>query len=267
MGRSGSVYRRCTGCRRRIAGARCECGHGRFTWTFTVDVALSGATTRRQIKRGGFVRKQDALEAMQSELVDRRRETRIPMTNVSFGEYATAWLQERARVRVALGQLAETTFAIYERDLRNHLVPDLGEIPLQQLDGPTLTRHYSKLLEHLATKTIANVHAVTGVLTLADFYGDEQAAQAAADTAWLADAAGDDLVILTRDGNLYVHEHERLALERYAHRVFWIGPKKGTGQDWADTFEAHHQAIARYALQPGPFVVKVQRGGLQRAWP
>ena len=74
-----------------------------------------------------------------------------------------------------------------------------------------------------------------GCLTLADFYGDEQAAQAAADTTWLAEAAGRDLVILTRDGNLYVHEHERLALERYRHRVFWIGPKKGTGQDWADT--------------------------------
>ncbi len=104
-------------------------------------------------------------------------------------------------------------------------------------------------------------------VTLADFYGDEQTAQAAADTAWLADAADQDLVILTRDGNLYVNEHERLALERYVHRVFWIGPKKSTGQDWGDTFETHHRAIARYARQPGPFVVKVQRGGLQRAWP
>ncbi len=78
----------------------------------------------------------------------------------------------------------------------------------------------------------------------------------------LAGAASQDLVILTRDGNLYVNDHERLALERYNHRVFWIGPKKGTGRDWADTFEAHHRAIARYARQPGPFVVKVQRGGL-----
>jgi hypothetical protein len=72
-----------------------------------------------------------------------------------------------------------------------------------------------------------------GCLTLAEFYGDEHAAQAAADTTWLAEAAGRDLVILTRDGNPYVNEHERLALERYRHRVFWIGPKKGTGQDWA----------------------------------
>jgi len=104
-------------------------------------------------------------------------------------------------------------------------------------------------------------------LTLADFYGDEQAAQAAADTAWLEESAERGLVILTRDGNLYVNDQERLALERYGHRVFWIGPKKGTGQDWADTFETHHRAIVRYAQQPGPYVAKVQRGGLQRAWP
>jgi hypothetical protein len=95
----------------------------------------------------------------------------------------------------------------------------------------------------------------------------ELAAQAAAETTWLAEAAGRDLVILTRDGNLYVNEHERLALERYRHRVFWIGPKKGTGQDWADTFEAHHRAIVRYARRPGPYVVKVQQRGLERAWP
>jgi hypothetical protein len=140
MGRSGSVYRRCTGCRRRIAGTRCPCGHGRFTWTFTVDVAPAGATTRQQVKRGGFARKQDALDAMQAVLVDRRRGGHVPATKLSFGDYATTWLEERARTRVDLGQLAETTFAIYERDLRNHLVPTLGEIPLQQLDGGTLTR-------------------------------------------------------------------------------------------------------------------------------
>jgi integrase len=57
------------------------------------------------------------------------------------------------------------------------------------------------------------------------------------------------------------------ALERYSHRVFWIGPKKGTGQDWADRFGAQHRTIVRYARQPGSFVVKVQPSGLQRAWP
>jgi integrase len=97
---------------------------------------------------------------MQAELVDRRRGGHVPATKLSFGNYATAWLEERARTRVDLGQLAETTFAIYERDLRNHLVPALGVIPLQQLDGGTLTHHYAQLLERLSTKSIANVHGL-----------------------------------------------------------------------------------------------------------
>lgn len=74
-------------------------------------------------------------------------------------------------------------------------------------------------------------------------------------------------MILTRDGNLYVNEHERATVERYKHRVFWIGPKKGPGEAWANTFEHHHEAIARYTRTPVPSVVKVQRHGRQRVWP
>lgn len=47
-----------------------------------------------------------------------------------------------------------------ERDLRNHLLPELGDIPIQYLDGATLTRHYAALLDRLSTKTIANVHGL-----------------------------------------------------------------------------------------------------------
>ena len=159
MGRAGSVYRRCTGCRRKIESPPCPCGHGRYTWTFTVDVAPPGAD-RQQVKRGGFPRKQDALDAMQAELVDRHRGVHVEPTNLTFGEYAMRWLEDTAAARVKLGRLAETTYAIYERDLRNHLIPPLGDIPLQWLDAPTLTRHYASLLDELSAKTIANVHGL-----------------------------------------------------------------------------------------------------------
>jgi len=72
-------------------------------------------------------------------------------------------------------------------------------------------------------------------------------------TAWLADAASQDLVILTRDGNLYVNEHERLAREHYRYRVFWIGPKKGTGQDRAVRRQGPTRwAPARVHMNPTP---------------
>lgn len=51
-------------------------------------------------------------------------------------------------------------------------------------------------------------------LTLADMYDDEEEAQRAADTQWLDDAAPKKYVVLTRDGNLYVNDHERIAVTR-----------------------------------------------------
>ncbi len=106
-----------------------------------------------------------------------------------------------------------------------------------------------------------------GCVTLADLYGDERAAQHAADTQWLDDAAPHDYVVLTRDGNLYVNAHERQAVTRGKHRIFWLGPKKGPGSAWADRFAQHHLAIVRHARAPGPYVVKVQGHGLERVWP
>lgn len=160
MGREGSVYRRCTGCRRRITAPACPCGHVRSTWTFVVDVAPPGSAGRRQVKRGGFQRKKDALDAMREELVDRGRGSYVEGNTMSFGQYARRWLHDRAGARLRLGRLAETTYAIYERDLRNHLLPELADIPIQELDGNTLTRHYTALLDDLAPKTIANVHGL-----------------------------------------------------------------------------------------------------------
>lgn len=160
MGREGSVYRRRTGCRTRITGRVCSCGHRRFTWTFVVDVAPPGGRGRQQVERGGFRRKRDALDAMRVELVDRGRGDYIERNTMTFGEYARRWLHNRAGTRRRLGQLAETTCAIYGRDLRNHLLPELADIPIQELDGNTLTRHYIALLDRLSPKTIANVHGL-----------------------------------------------------------------------------------------------------------
>lgn len=160
MAREGSVYRRCTGCRRTVRGRDCPCGHGRTSWTFVVDVSTPGARKRRQLRRGGFKRKQDAVEAMHAELVDRRRGMHLEPSDVTFGEYSKAWLHGRASSRVKLGRLAETTWAIYERDLRNHLLPALADVPLQGLDSHTLTSLYTAMADHLASSTIANIHGL-----------------------------------------------------------------------------------------------------------
>lgn len=103
-------------------------------------------------------------------------------------------------------------------------------------------------------------------VTLAEFLGSEDAAQESQDVDWMRDAAEDNFVILTRDGQLYIRPHERQVVGACLHRVFWLGPKKGPGSAWGDRFTQHHQAIAEWSMTDGPYVVKVYADGLQLAW-
>lgn len=89
----------------------------------------------------------------------RRRTPRSGAPGPSAGD-SLAREQRRQLVDVGRGEAVRTTFAIYERDLRNHLLPGLGDVPIQQLDGSTLTRHYAQLLDRLSAKTVANVHGL-----------------------------------------------------------------------------------------------------------
>lgn len=159
MSREGSVYRRCTGCRKRMESTSCPCAHGRHTWTFTVDVALQGAP-RKQVMRSGFKTKSEAVAAMQAEQVDRRRGAFVEPSRVTFGEYADRWMTHHAEARMKLGRITETTLAIYERDLRLHLRPALEHVPLQSLDSATLTHLYARLTDTLSPKSIKNIHGL-----------------------------------------------------------------------------------------------------------
>jgi integrase len=159
MSRGGSVYRRCTGCRKRMRDATCPCGHTRYSWTYTIDVAQPGAP-RRQVYRSGFKTKADAVGAMQAEQVDRRRGAFVEPDRTTFGQYAERWMSHHAEARVKLGRLKATTLAIYERDLRLHLRPTLEHLPLQSVDSGTLTHLYARLTDTLSPKSIRNVHGL-----------------------------------------------------------------------------------------------------------
>lgn len=162
MGRGEPIFRRCGKCSRRKAsdGACGSCGHKGHTWTFVVDVAPPGAP-RRQVMRSGFATKKEARQALQDETVDRRRDQHVERSALTFGEYGRRWIEERARARLTLGRLKRTTFAIYERDLRNHLIPAIGDVQLQALTASMLTRTYAALLEKpLSAKTVGNVHGL-----------------------------------------------------------------------------------------------------------
>jgi integrase len=126
---------------------------------------------RRQVRRRGFATKRQAQDALALLLADGQRGLFVPPDRVTLGVFLLEeWLPARR------SSLRPSTGAAYEPAIRNYVVPRLGAVRLQAVDGSSLNRFYDQLLTEgrtetrrglgsgLAPKTVRNVH---GVLTKA----------------------------------------------------------------------------------------------------
>lgn len=76
------------------------------------------------------------------------------------GEYLNRWLQGRRSLRPA-------TYRAYENHIRLHLVPHVGDVPLDRLDTLTLEAMYDVLLAEESSLGVASVHRVHATLNSA----------------------------------------------------------------------------------------------------
>lgn len=130
-------------------------------WSFVVDTAPLGAP-RRQVRRRGFRTRREAQQALdrlkasvdRGEFVERSREM--------VREYLEAWLP------AIRGSVEPSTWESYERNVRNHLLPALGDIRLQALTPDDLSALYATLAESgrrdgrggLSARTIQYCHTI-----------------------------------------------------------------------------------------------------------
>jgi integrase len=111
------------------------------TWWFIVELPVRGDGRRRQAKRRGFPTKAAAQAALDELRVSGRHGTFVPPDRQTVGEYLTnEWLPAARR------ELADSTWESYARNVRNHLVPHIGAIRLQALDGVHIDLMYTELL-------------------------------------------------------------------------------------------------------------------------
>jgi len=111
------------------------------TWWFVVELPLGPDGKRRQAKRRGFRTKADAQRALDELRVDARQGTFVSLHRLTVKEYLEdEWLPAVRR------QLAASTWESYERNVRHHVVPAIGHVRLQALDGSDLNRLYEQLL-------------------------------------------------------------------------------------------------------------------------
>jgi integrase len=140
-------------------------------WAFVVDIP-GPEGKRRQLRRRGFATKKAAQDELTRLLGDAQRGVFDAPTKVTLGEFLTKeWLPAKRP------SLRESTAASYEQLVRLYVIPKLGGVRLQLIDGSALNRLYADLLESgrnehrrknvgagLAPKTVRNLH---GVLTKA----------------------------------------------------------------------------------------------------
>ncbi len=133
------------------------------TWSYVVDVH-GGRTNRRQRMKGGFPTKREAERALRG--VERAIDSNsfVVATDETVGDFLVKqWLPA-----MKPPTLRGTTWVEYRRKVNTHVVPRLGNLPLQSLKPSHLNAFYADLLSAgradgtggLAPKTVREVHVI-----------------------------------------------------------------------------------------------------------
>jgi integrase len=112
------------------------------SWSVRFDAGRDSTTGgRKQQTKGGFATRRAAEQWMRDQLGRMDRGEYIQPTKLTYGAFLATWLPAiRSTVR-------SSTYESYERNIRRHIAPRLGTIPLQQLRPERLNAVYADLLD------------------------------------------------------------------------------------------------------------------------
>lgn len=100
--------------------------------------------------------------------------TYVEPSKILFGEWAVKWLEE-----IIKPQKGDRTYETYKDVIENHLIPELGAIPLQKLGAMDIQGYYNRKSQgkgrdrkKLAPATLEQHHTVIhGILKAAESFG------------------------------------------------------------------------------------------------
>jgi integrase len=133
------------------------------TWSYVVDLQ-GGRANRRQQTKGGFATKREAERALRvvEQAID--TDSFVAPTRETLSDFLVKqWLPA-----MAPPTLRGTTWTEYRRKITSHVIPHLGNLPLQALRPKHLNDLYARLLATgrtdgtggLAPKTVREVHVI-----------------------------------------------------------------------------------------------------------
>lgn len=124
-------------------------------WAFMHDLPAEPATgKRRQRLRRGFKTQREAREARAASLAELRDGTYVEPTTLTLGAFLEdEWLPSIE----ASGNRKRGTLEQYRLYTKARIKPEIGSIPLQELDAPTLDRFYRDLRAEYSPKYVRNI--------------------------------------------------------------------------------------------------------------
>jgi integrase len=126
------------------------------TWGFVVDVGRDPSTgKRRQVRRRGLATKRAAQAELDALRQSGRDSTYVRKTRESVREYLIVWLQTIEPT------LKPSTHYSYGMKIRTHVLPRIGGLQLQAVDGGTLNTLYADMATAgAAPRSVRYVHAI-----------------------------------------------------------------------------------------------------------
>ncbi len=134
------------------------------SWSLWVELGRDPVTKERKQQtmtvRGS---KKDAERELRNLLTSIEGDTYVKLTKLTVGEFLTQWLEN-----YVLTNTSPRTAEGYRIIIRRHLIPNLGAIPLTQLNPLHLQNYYAKALNErkpdknvkLSARTVRNIHKV-----------------------------------------------------------------------------------------------------------
>jgi integrase len=105
-------------------------------WELRVFAGREQAGRQRQVHRSFTGTRREAESALAAFVSETARGRRAVSSRMQFGLYATQWLASRD----AAGELAAKTIERYRGIVRDHLIPQLGGIPLARISAAAIRK-------------------------------------------------------------------------------------------------------------------------------
>jgi len=130
-------------------------------WSFVVDLGRDNKGKRKQKWYSGFKTKKEAEKKLAEVIYQIETNTFINPDKLTLGEYLKRWVSDYVELN-----LAPSTVAGYKVNIEKHIIPSIGNVPIQKLQPAHIQKFYNEKLKNgrldgkggLSAKSVIYIH-------------------------------------------------------------------------------------------------------------